>query len=208
MIKISLLLLVLSYDFRLTLSEERTSPAESRVLQREKRIVYTYNSATGILCALSIPLVIPGRNIFVSYNFEMNYNMPTDSTDYTQGALKRVDTPEIYTRALNEKTVRRRAATFTRKKAYRSIEIQLNKMGLNGKRCVLRAICEASDRPMYEHNGILGDLLQILLTPSHSEDESLPLEFYRAEQLGYQHDCSKYRRHCPRSILDMISVLF
>ncbi|XP_053690999.1 uncharacterized protein LOC128739531 [Sabethes cyaneus] len=187
-----------------------SSNVSTKILQREKRLVYTFNSATGILCALSMPLAIPERNIFVSYNFEMNYNMPTDSTDYTQGALKRVDTPEINARALREDQrarAVRRAATFTRKKAYRSIEVQLNKMGLNGKRCILRAICEAADVPMHAHNGIVGDLLQILLTPSHSKDEHLPLEFYRAEQLGRQHDCGKYWRHCPKSILDMISVL-
>ncbi|XP_058824139.1 uncharacterized protein LOC131684907 [Topomyia yanbarensis] len=185
-----------------------TTSGADGILHREKRIVYTFNSATGVLVALSIPLIIPGRNIFVSYNFEMNYNMPTDSTDYTQGALKRVDTPEINTRDLKDQVqLVRRSATFTRKKAYRSLEIQLNKMGLNGKRCVLRAICEASDVPMYEHNGILGDLLQILLTPSHSANENLPAEFYRAEELGHKHDCSKYRRHCPKSILDVISVL-
>jgi hypothetical protein len=35
-----------------------------------------------ILLAIAIPLIIPNRNIFVSYNFEANYNManiPTDS---------------------------------------------------------------------------------------------------------------------------------
>lgn len=108
---------------------------------RDKRLVFTFNSATGVLCALSIPLIVPGRNIFVSYNFEMNYNMPTDSTDYTQGVLKRVDTPEINSvegRGATEgganatngseqgKTIRR-SATFTRKKTYRTLEINLNK---------------------------------------------------------------------------------
>lgn len=107
---------------------------------RDKRLVFTFNSATGVLCALSIPLIVPGRNIFVSYNFEMNYNMPTDSTDYTQGVLKRVDTPEINsvegrgatagggngTGSEKGKTIRR-SATFTRKKTYRTLEINLNK---------------------------------------------------------------------------------
>ncbi|XP_058448622.1 uncharacterized protein LOC131428594 [Malaya genurostris] len=187
-----------------------SNSSEGKILHREKRIVFTFNSATGILVALSIPLIIPGRNIFMSYNFEMNYNMPTDSTDYTQGVLKRIETPEINTRDLKENEhvqQVRRSATFTRKKAYRSLELRLNKMGFNGKRCVLRAICEASDVPMYEHNGILGDLIQILLTPSHSADENLPPEFHRAEELGHRHDCSKYRRHCSKSILDLISVL-
>ncbi|XP_055642058.1 uncharacterized protein LOC129778904 [Toxorhynchites rutilus septentrionalis] len=189
-------------------------------LHRKKRIVFTYNSATGILCALSIPLIIPDRNIFVSYNFEMNYNMPTTAQDFTQGALQRIDTPEIAktrsmdgangTEPLFEENARsiRMWRTFTRKRAYRSLEINLNRMGLNGKRCILRAICEAAQDPLHEHNGIVGDLIQILLMPSHSENEHLPAEFYRAEEMGLRHDCSKYRRHCSKSILDVISTIY
>ncbi|XP_055609710.1 uncharacterized protein LOC129756739 [Uranotaenia lowii] len=184
------------------------SNSTGRVLSREKRIVYTFNSATGILVALSIPLIVPDRNIFMSYNFEMNYNMPTTATDYSQGPLKRVDQMELYTDA-GASLMRRSIAgsSFTRKKAYRTLEINLHKGGFNGKRCVLRAICEASEAPLFEGNGIIGDLLQILLTPSYSEDESLPREFYRAEKAGLQHNCTRYRRHCPQSVLDVISVL-
>ncbi|EAT39491.1 AAEL008711-PA [Aedes aegypti] len=181
----------------------------AKVLHRQKRIVYTYNSATGILAALSVPLIIPNRNIFFAYNFEMNYNMPTSSTDYTQGVLKRVESPDLNTkrdtgRRINES---KPSANFTRKKIYRTIEVNLNRLGLNGKRCLFRAICETADNPLYEHNGILGDLIHILLTPSHSKDEKLPAEFYRAEKLGANHDCGKYHKHCPKSLLDIISVL-
>lgn len=128
-----------------------------------------------ILCALSVPLIIPDRTIFVSYNFEMNYNMPTTSKDYTQGLLQRIDTPEIIstrgmdglngTESLAEETTRtvRTRRGFTRKRAYRSLEINLNRLGLNGKRCILRAICEAAENPLHEHNGVVGDLIQILL---------------------------------------------
>ncbi|XP_062558570.1 uncharacterized protein LOC134223438 [Armigeres subalbatus] len=182
----------------------------SKILHRQKRIVYTFNSATGILVAISVPLTIPERNIFVSYNFEMNYNMPTDSTDYTQGVLKRLESPDLNTPsngAARQLIPKKRDAYFTRKKMYRTIENNLNRLGLNGKRCILRAICETADNPLHVHNGILGDLIHILLTPSHSKDEQLPTEFYRAEKLGLGHDCSKYRKHCPKSVLDMISVL-
>nr|XP_029718400.1 uncharacterized protein LOC109425561 [Aedes albopictus] len=138
----------------------------------------------------------------------MNYNMPTSATDYTQGALKRVDTPEINTKRDSGRQMgeNKPSASFTRKKIYRTIEMNLNRLGLNGKRCILRAICETADNPLYEHNGVLGDLIHILLTPSHSRDERLPDEFYRAEEKGVHHDCSKYRKHCPKSLLDVISV--
>ncbi|XP_061394604.1 uncharacterized protein LOC133330148 [Musca vetustissima] len=34
------------------------------------------NSAYGIFAALAVPLDLPHRNVFISYNFEANYNLP------------------------------------------------------------------------------------------------------------------------------------
>ncbi|XP_065079649.1 uncharacterized protein LOC135702507 [Ochlerotatus camptorhynchus] len=210
-VHILIALLSLLQDCQTSKSVEHASQnaTATKILHREKRIVYTYNSATGILAALSVPLIIPNRNIFVSYNFEMNYNMPSDATDYTQGVLKRVESPDIQTKRNSGRQLSevKRTATYTRKKIYRSIEVNMKRLGFNGKRCILRAICEASDTPLCEHNGVLGDLIHILLTPSHSKDEHLPPEFYRAEKMGHKHDCSRYWRHCPKSLLDVISVL-
>lgn len=39
-------------------------------------LLYPYNACSGILVAIAIPLSLPGRNVFLSYNFEANYNMP------------------------------------------------------------------------------------------------------------------------------------
>lgn len=39
-------------------------------------LLYPYNACSGILVAIAIPLGLPGRNAFLSYNFEGNYNMP------------------------------------------------------------------------------------------------------------------------------------
>jgi hypothetical protein len=40
-------------------------------------LLYSLNAATGILVAIAIPLhELDNRNVFVSYNFEANYNMP------------------------------------------------------------------------------------------------------------------------------------
>ncbi|XP_036343867.1 uncharacterized protein LOC118753112 [Rhagoletis pomonella] len=34
------------------------------------------NSAYGIFAAIAVPLELPHRNVFISYNFEANYNLP------------------------------------------------------------------------------------------------------------------------------------
>ncbi|XP_052863183.1 uncharacterized protein LOC128269819 [Anopheles cruzii] len=194
-------------------------PVESQTPERQKRtLVYTFNSATGILFALSVPLLITGRNIFVAYNFEMNYNMPTDSTDFTQGVLKKGDTNEIEggvasrrsreADSVGEARQVRPRPSITRKKLYRSIELNLTRYGFDGKKCILRMICELASWPVRETNGVLGDMLQLIFTPSSSRHEKLPNEFYLAEELGSQRNCTKYWKRCPRDPLDSISLLF
>uniref|UniRef100_A0A182QYQ4 Uncharacterized protein n=1 Tax=Anopheles farauti TaxID=69004 RepID=A0A182QYQ4_9DIPT len=185
----------------------------SHGLSRSKRtLVYTFNSCSGILIALSIPLLITGRNIFMSYNFEANYNMPTDSTDFTQGILKKGDNDQIQEPAEARRTRRntsvRPRSSWSRKKFYRTIELNLQRYGYAGKRCILRMICDLAETPLHQENGVLGDLLQLIFTPSLSRDEDLPSEFKRAEQLGReQGNCSKYRAHCPSNPIDLVSIV-
>ena len=52
-------------------------------------LLYPYNAATGILVAIAIPLTLPDRNVFLSYNFEMNYNMPNQASDSFPGVIVR-----------------------------------------------------------------------------------------------------------------------
>ncbi|XP_058055624.1 uncharacterized protein LOC131207033 [Anopheles bellator] len=184
---------------------------------RTKRsLVYTYNSCAGVLFALSIPLLITGRNIFFSYNFEMNYNMPTDSTDYTQGILKKGDTNEIEGGVASRRSreadsgveVRAVRPSITRKKVYRMIELNLERYGFAGKRCILRMICDLAHSPVHGENGVFGDLMHIVFTPSLSVDERLPSEFGHAEWLGHvQRNCTKYRAHCPTNPMDLMSIV-
>lgn len=44
-------------------------------------LLYPYNACSGILVAIAVPLSLPGRNVFLSYNFEANYNMPNQPGD-------------------------------------------------------------------------------------------------------------------------------
>ncbi|XP_050088181.1 uncharacterized protein LOC126572702 [Anopheles aquasalis] len=188
--------------------------AEDSADRHKRSLVYTYNSATGILFALSVPLLITGRNIFMAYNFEANYGMPIESTDYTQGILKKGDNDQIQpTEGEARNKVRRdgqhaqpsTSSRFTRKKLYRMIELNLTRYGFDGKKCILRMICELASWPVHEGNGVIGDIMQLLFTPSSTRYEKLPGEFYHAEEQGAQHNCHKYRKYCPKDPLDAIS---
>lgn len=53
---------------------------------------------------------------------------------------------------------------FTRSGAYRLIENRLNILGIDGKKCLLLAICEAAKYPFMESNGVIGHVFHIILT--------------------------------------------
>lgn len=59
---------------------------------RKKRgLVFRTNAAMGFIIAIAVPLDFEARNIFVSYNFEANYNLATMITDIVPGVLDRFD---------------------------------------------------------------------------------------------------------------------
>lgn len=98
---------------------------------------------------------------------------------------------------------------------------------------MLRAICEAAEIPLGMHNGVLGDIMHIILTyeahafghlschngtieidfffsyyrPSSSANENILYDFYDAEAHGTLNMCHHYSRNCPESILDWISLV-
>ncbi|XP_065091656.1 uncharacterized protein LOC135712626 [Ochlerotatus camptorhynchus] len=211
-------------------------------LQRSKRTLYfPYETCMGIIAAIAVPLAVPDRNIFMSYNFESNYNDPTQSNVFTEGFFNFIrgvglplespliqihrsldGDPEVLESPTTEQiesesqklpsenllaALAHYSQGYTRKKAYRAIESHLIRSGFDGKKCLLRAICEASETPMTENNGVLGDIVHIILSPSTSENEGLPPEFYKAEKLGQEGRCQKYRKHCQKSPLDVISFM-
>lgn len=81
-------------------------------------------------------------------------------------------------------------------------------MGFNGKSCLLRAICEAQQILLNIANGVLGDILHLVLTPSSTKGEIISSDFFDAERNGKHFDCKSYFENCSKSFLDSISNIF
>lgn len=127
------------------------------VLHRQRRVLaYPYNSCTGVsdlsvggkkdyialivtlihlqvLVAISVPLGLEHRNVFVSYNFEANYNMPTSAPDLVPGPLKRLDLVDkdrsfkaSGKNATNAVTIPEPPTFISRSKIYNLIESKIN----------------------------------------------------------------------------------
>uniref|UniRef100_A0A182QTT4 Uncharacterized protein n=1 Tax=Anopheles farauti TaxID=69004 RepID=A0A182QTT4_9DIPT len=199
-------------------------PGYDVVKSRQKRIVFPLNGAMGILFALAVPLAIPSRNIFMSYNFEGNYNSPADANiftegfaNYIKGIVEPLTAPSV---PIENYGIRRRSvgegklskprttAQITRRHIYRMLQKHLHSQHFHGKKCLQRMICEAALHPFSEPNGVIGDLIQILLSPTSSKDENLPKEYLAAEIAGRGGSCELYRPECPKDPLEFVSVLF
>ncbi|XP_043462686.1 uncharacterized protein LOC122498817 isoform X2 [Leptopilina heterotoma] len=157
-------------------------------------------SEMGLFFALAIPLDDPvsTKAISVAFFFEANYQLRSNNTEFQSKVTK--------------KNQKKRSAGqryfINRKTIYAVLESKFKSLGFPGKHCLLRCICETSQQNIYENNGLIGDLLHITLTPSSTSDEGLPIEYVRAEQVGFEGDCETIYSRCPFTIYDYITDTF
>ncbi|KAF9419859.1 hypothetical protein HW555_003692 [Spodoptera exigua] len=82
----------------------------------------------------------------------------------------------------------------------------LEKNGYPGRACLLKLICENA-HTHFLHNGLMGDLIYLVLTPSASmSEDDIDDSFYEAEYYGLDNKCRKYTRDCPSNLLERISL--
>lgn len=99
----------------------------------------------------------------MSYNFEANYALPTKTTDFTQGIYDKI----LFLNGVEQNETSSRMtgfSIFSRKQIYKMIEDKLDMFGINGRACLLRLICDTGRVDFKAINGVLGSVVQILLT--------------------------------------------
>ncbi|KAH8233542.1 hypothetical protein KR026_009565 [Drosophila bipectinata] len=209
-------------------------------------VAFTPASTHGIFAAIAVPLELPHRNVFVSYNFEANYNLPekwekwtifqngpieseevvdTDADAETDeessrklaGGCQNCTEEEPYQEQDQEeeakptettRNARKIRSLLTRTNIYRIFIDKLKRSGFQGESCLLRLICETSAAQLDEFNGVLGSIVHVLLSPSTSESENLPLRYYQAEHDGWNDHCHFYEPGCGESLLELVSEPF
>ncbi|XP_012232291.1 uncharacterized protein [Linepithema humile] len=149
-----------------------------------RSIGFPEGSNMGIFFALGIPVDIPDKSISMSFYFEANYGLPYEwnSTYYHE---------ETY-------FVKR---SLSRQLVYKLFTSKMESLGYPGLDCLLRTICETARFSLNE-NGVLGDILKIIFTPSISKSENLPIEIIEAE---YEQHCDRYNKKCSMNPLDLVS---
>ncbi|XP_059490100.1 uncharacterized protein LOC132205184 [Neocloeon triangulifer] len=164
------------------------------VISRKARyLLFPPGSNMGIEVALSVPV---RKSVNVAMNIEANYVLPDNVTYFFPDLV-----PGLGQGRLAE------SFGITRRRTYTTIITMLNRVGLDGRSCLLRAICEAAETPL-QHNGLFGDLLHVIFTPSSSNDEQLGADFAAAEQQGVDgDDCGTLYSQCPRGLFQMFTAL-
>lgn len=83
---------------------------------------------------------------------------------------------------------------------YSTAEDMLGNFGLNGRACLLRAICEVQGHPL-NNFGLIGEMLKLFFTASKSPFADLLIDYVEAENRGKFHgECWPYFKDCPKSL--------
>ncbi|XP_060804522.1 uncharacterized protein LOC106143302 isoform X2 [Amyelois transitella] len=168
--------------------------------ERKRRyLLFTPSTQWGVFITVSMPLH-PETTVSVAWFLEANY-YNVDNATYFEPLLG-----DIATLSRNKRSVSTQINGFTRSFMYTALEKLLQNHGAKGRPCLLRAICENATSHLL-HDGLVGDLLHLLLTPSTSmSEDALDDIYYEAEYLGMDGYCDHYADGCPTNPLDLMSV--
>ncbi|KAH8239094.1 hypothetical protein KR032_000769 [Drosophila birchii] len=161
-------------------------------------LVFPRQGSFGLLAAVAVPLDLSPKTVYMAFNFESNYALPSNDS-YNQwidrwqlyepfmgvpGNVTPINARQQASEDLvphednNEEEVsevKRRSVgsppPIRRRDFYRGIINYLGHYGFNGSACLLRVICEVSEAPLDPHNGLVGSLFQILFMPTTSAAE-------------------------------------
>ncbi|XP_055605719.1 uncharacterized protein LOC129753897 [Uranotaenia lowii] len=234
---------------------ENSTTHQPESLSRQKRfLIFPRGNPTRhqLVAGFGIPVDLVLESITVGYVFKAVYFLPYNETHLIPPFLNRdeanleppaiqlgqwrnfVERPpapeeEVGQQSEDEgenESARASSTDGSRWSFYKMLEAIGDQKGYNGRSCLLRTICEAAEARFSHSNGILGELLHILFTPSTSadhrgrfkrddttEEDPLHREYRRAELLAHQHSgrspdtsiCSDMFADCPFSLLGLFS---
>ncbi|XP_033231739.1 uncharacterized protein LOC117182744 [Belonocnema kinseyi] len=173
-----------------------------RVDARSKRqtlysppIVYPNGGTFKLIVGVAVPIAMPGRTFVYGQNFQFQYALPQNLSFF----------PDFFS-----KSSRRRrdiAIPMERTIAYQFFEAEYERRGISGRDCMKRSICESAEIPLKDE-GLVGELLEVLLTPNYGGGSFADHDYMEAVEAGRRgDDCLLIYPGCPSGygILDYIS---
>ncbi|XP_076395717.1 uncharacterized protein LOC100881561 isoform X2 [Megachile rotundata] len=190
--------LPLLFLFALIQPEESEQARETRQALYPPPLVYPLTGNFKLVVGLAVPVQLSGRILVYGQNFQFQYMLPDNATFFTnffEGSSRR----------------RRRNVSWNeRAPVYNVLEQELDRRNIDGKSCLKKNICEAAATPLKDE-GLLGELLHLLLTPDHGDASTMDEEYLEAAAAGRRgKNCSSLYSSCPvgAGILDKISIVY
>ncbi|KAK0180188.1 hypothetical protein PV327_005857 [Microctonus hyperodae] len=168
-------------------------------------VVYPYGGTLKLVVGIAAPILFGGRILVYSQNFQFQYALPQNATIFTDyfSSLTRRRRRDIYklSTGWNEK-----------KLFYQLIEHELQRWGGDGRSCMMKSICEVSSIPLGSDEGLVEELLNVILTPNYGNITlpSIDENYLNAHEAGKRgDDCGIIYSSCPtgRGLLDYISKI-
>ncbi|KAH8363648.1 hypothetical protein KR084_012733 [Drosophila pseudotakahashii] len=182
--------------------------AEGHLKRLSRSLIFPPTSPTRVQFIGGIGIPVEGlhfESVTSGYVLKAEYFLPTNSTEITRVYLK----PMAITGREEEESP---YGAVYRWIIYRSIEMVIENMGLPGRSCLLRLICEHAALPLNHESGLLGEIMNIVLRPSSSVDQlgqPTDKEYHLSEHFGKRGgDCqAAYASRCKKSPMELISLL-
>ncbi|XP_065077759.1 uncharacterized protein LOC135700990 [Ochlerotatus camptorhynchus] len=134
-----------------------------------------------------------------SFSGNDNFKITTNFIDGEEGEPKTPELPDEHKHAFHGGE---RALLYT------VVEDFIANFGVDGKACMLRAICEVHSKPV-ERFGLIGEILKLFFTASLSPYSEHLDEYVSAENIGKGKsgpgECFPYYKACPKSLFRMVN---
>ncbi|XP_058792439.1 uncharacterized protein LOC131664956 isoform X1 [Phymastichus coffea] len=201
-------------------------PGTGPLTRRKRYVVFPEGSSFSIALCMTVHTLTPDNIFTEGLNWGISYDLPNESKPELAPLLRpRDDAPgygaaepgqwdahgkyylmpgaKKYYRADHHYLQRRH-----RRDLYGKLEVVIDAMGFHGRSCVLRALCEASQRFVPRGNSLLEEMMRIVFTlplkklfPSEPPEHHTYAEAHRAGQRG--DDCLGMFPRCSFSLIDM-----
>ncbi|KOC67800.1 hypothetical protein WH47_12130 [Habropoda laboriosa] len=172
---------------------------------REKRqalfpppLVYPFGGTFKLIIGFAMPVQLSGRILVYGQNIQFQYMLPDNATFFTNFFEN------------SSRGRRRRASWNERAPVYDILQQELDRRNIDGKGCLMKNICEAASMTL-KNEGLMGELLHLLLTPDYGDFPTMDEEYLEAAKSGRRHEnCSTIYSTCPPGlgILDRISTIY
>ncbi|XP_026326174.1 uncharacterized protein LOC113234868 [Hyposmocoma kahamanoa] len=185
----------------LSIAKDVRRSASSKILSRKKRYI-TFPEGSSFSCAGCMTVGLIGQpapqTVAGTFTFGLNWGIAYELPNATE-------TLSYYhsKHRLKKPTAMRR----NRRELYEKIETILDNMGYNGRQCILRTLCETTQRVVPHGDNIIEEMFRTLFTfPVSKVIPSEPVEhqiYDSAQRLGKLLDsCDQYM--CPLSLVDLV----